>query len=263
MRKIKKYFKIWWMMSARSTQIALSSRFGAVIFIVGKVLRFAFFFFFLVILLGKTQNILGYSFWQVIFFFATFNLIDTAAQLFMREVYRFRTYVVSGEFDYFLVKPLSPIFRSLFGGSDILDLPILFLSIVFVAISIAQIELISLTGILLYIALVVNALVIAVAFHIAVLALGVLTTEIDNALWMYRDLTQMGRIPVDVYREPLRMIITFIIPVGIMMTFPPQAVMGLLSIFAIGVSFIVSSIFIFFSLLLWNYALTKYSSVSS
>lgn len=250
-------------MSAYSTQVSLSSRFGAVIFIIGKVLRFAFFLFFLVILFSKTHTLIGYSFWQVIFFFATFNLIDTTAQLFMREVYRFRQYVVSGEFDYFIVKPLSPLFRSLYGGSDILDIPMLFLSIVFVVISAAQIGGISFGGIFLYIALFVNALIIAVAFHIAVVALCVMTTEIDNALWMYRDITQMGRIPVDVYKEPLRGVLTFVIPVGVMMTFPPLALMGILSFWTVLISFLISYVFLFSSLLFWKHALTKYSSASS
>ena len=229
-RAIFRYLKIWWMMSARSTQIALYSRFSAAIFVIGKLLRFAFFFFFIIILISKTNTLAGYSFWQVIFFFATFNLIDTAAQLFMREVYRFRTYVVSGEFDYFLSKPLSPLFRTLLGGSDILDLPMLFLSTLFVVVAAAQIEAVSFVGIFLYLVLIANAFFIALSLHIMVVSLGVLTTEIDNALWMYRDLTAMGRLPIDIYREPLRMLITFVIPVGIMITFPSKAIMGLLSI---------------------------------
>lgn len=258
-----KYFKIWWIMSARSAQIALSSRFGAGIFLIGKLLRFAFFFFFLVIIISKTNSIAGYSFWQVIFFFTTFNLVDTVAQLFMREVYRFRFYVVSGEFDYFLSKPLSPLFRTLLGGSDILDLPIMFLSIVFVILAAVRMEAVSFAGVLLYVVLLLNALVIALSFHIIVVALCVITTEIDNALWMYRDLTQMGRLPIDIYREPLRGILTFVIPVGIMITFPSKALMGLLSIQSILIALLIGIMLLYGSYKFWQYAIRHYSSASS
>lgn len=247
----------------RSTQIALSSRFGAGILLIGKLLRFAFFFFFLVIIISKTNTIAGYSFWQIIFFFATFNLIDTAAQLFMREVYRLRSYVVSGEFDYFLSKPVSPLFRALLGGSDILDLPMLFLSIAFVVLAAVQMEAISFIRVLLYIILTINAFFIAVSFHIAVVALGVLTTEIDNALWMYRDLTAMGRLPIDIYREPLRGILTFVIPVGIMITFPSKALMGFLSIQAVAIALLISVMLLYGSYKFWQYAIRHYSSASS
>ena len=250
-------------MSSRSTQIALSSWLSAVIFVIGKLLRFAFFFFFLVILISKTNTIAGYSFWQVIFFFATFNLIDTAAQLFMREVYRFRSYVVSGEFDYFLAKPLSPLFRTLLGGSDILDVPMLFLSIAFVVVAAVQMEAISFVGALLYIVLITNAFLIAVSFHIMVVALGVLTTEIDNALWMYRDLTQMGRFPIDIYREPLSGILTFVIPVGIMTTFPSKALMGFLSIQSVVIAILIGVVLFYGSFKFWQYAIKHYASASS
>lgn len=116
---MEKYFKIWWLLTIRSSQVAFVSRFGAFIFTFGKIMRFAFFLFFLFLLTSKTKAIANYSLWQVIFFFSTFNLVDTLSQFFLREVYRFRTYVVGGYFDYILTKPLSSLFRCLFGGSDV------------------------------------------------------------------------------------------------------------------------------------------------
>jgi uncharacterized membrane protein len=44
---IKKYFKIWWVLTTRTTQLALVSRFGVAIFLLGKLLRFVFFLLFL------------------------------------------------------------------------------------------------------------------------------------------------------------------------------------------------------------------------
>ena len=260
---IRKYLKIWWIMTVSVSQIALTSRFSAIIFIVGKILRFFFFLLFLLILVSKIKTVAGYSIWEVVFFFATFNLVDIIAQLFLREVYRFRSYVVSGDFDYFLTKPLSPLFRSLFGGSDILDIPILILSIIFILFSLGKIGNISVVGIALYILLIFNAFLIATSFHILVLAVGILTTEVDNTLWLYRDLTQMGRVPVDIYREPLRGILTFAVPVGIMMTFPSKALMGLLSIQPVAVALSIGVVLFYLSFKFWKFALKHYSSASS
>lgn len=260
---MRRYLKVWWMMTSATSQKAFSSRFGAIIFLIGKVLRFLIFFFFLLLLVSKTKTIAGYSVWQVIFFYATFNLIDALPQFFLREVYRFRSYVVSGSFDYILTKPTSPLFRSLFGGSDILDLSILLIAGIFLFVALGKIGEISLFGLAAYIILLINAFLIALAFHVLVLALGVLTTEVDNTLWLYRDVTQMGRIPIDVYLEPLRGFITFIIPVGVMMTFPPKALMGLLSPQLILLALLISGVILFLSLRFWSYALRHYSSASS
>jgi len=258
-----KYIKVWWLTTSRSAQIVFQSRFGAAIFIIGKILRFVLFLIFLVLLTSTTRKLATYSLWQVIFFFSTYNLIDSITQFFLRDVYRFRSYVIYGNFDYFLARPISPLFRSLFGGSDILDIPMLATAIAFIIFSATKIGAVTLLGILLYAALIINALAISLAFHILTLAIGVLTTEVDNTIMLYRDLTQMGRVPTEIYRQPLSWFITYIIPIGVMMTFPAKAIMGMLNWQFIVLSFAISTTFLFASLMLWRFALSRYSSVSS
>jgi ABC-2 type transport system permease protein len=115
----------------------------------------------------------------------------------------------------------------------------------------------------MYILLVLNGLIIAAAFHILALTLAITTTEIDHSIMIYRDLMSLGRFPVDIYKEPLKGIITYVIPVGIMMTFPAKALLGLLSWWGILLSFILGLFLIILSLKAWEKALTKYSSASS
>lgn len=260
---LKKHFKFWWLATASSTQTALSSRFSATLFLIAKSMRFFLFLVLILIIANQTKVIAGYNLWQMILFYATFNLIDNTAQFFLREVYRFRSYVVSGDFDYFLTKPISPLFRSLFAGSDILDLPLLIISIILIILAAAKLGPVSILSISLYAALIFCALVIAVAFHIFVISVGILTTEVDNTIMLYRDITQMGRFPVDIYREPISWFITFVIPVGVMMTYPAKSLMGQLSPELILISPAIALIFIFLSYKFWQFSLKRYSSASS
>lgn len=260
---MKRYLKLWYLYSVFSTQVGLESRFGSIFFVIGKFLRFAVFFFFIFILSSTVKNIAGYSLWQMILIFSTFNLIDVSSQFFLREVYHFRNYVVSGTVDYFLIRPMKPLFRFLFGGADILDLPILLTSIVLVIISFVKIGNVDLIGLILYVCLILNAFLIALSFHILALSIGVLSSEVDNTLWLYRDIISMGRIPINLYKFPLGGILTFIIPIGIMITFPAQAAFGTLLPKFILISFGVGIIFIVLSALSWRFAIRKYSSASS
>ena len=196
-------------------------------------------------------------------FLATFYFLDSLPQFFFRNVYRFRNQIVTGYFDNLLTKPLPALFHPLFGGSDLLDIVIIISSVFFIIFSGMQLEITGFGPIFLYIVLLCNGLLIATAFHIFVLASGILSTTVDNAVMVYRDLTQMGRFPVEIYQEPLRGIITFVIPIGIMMTFPGKAFMGLLSIQLVLVSIVVGCSLFFVSLRFWRYALGKYSSASS
>lgn len=260
---MKKYFHVWWRLTDASFQNFFVSRIGAILFLFGKIVRFIFYLSFLIILISRTQIFAGYNLWQVLLFYLTYNFIDSATQMVFREVYRFRQQVVSGNFDLILVKPVNSLFRSLFGGADLLDLLTLLPFLIFIAIAGFHIPGLNIMGIFIYILLVTNALFIAMSFHIMVLALAILTTEIDHAIMIYRDFTSMGKLPVDIYGEPLRSFVTFVIPVGVMMTYPARALMGLLNFSGIIVAIVLSFTIFSFSIFLWRYALRRYTSASS
>ncbi len=259
---MKKYFKIWWMMSRNSFSMVLTQKFTLSIFLVGKILRFLFFFGFLYFLLLGTKNLAGYNSTQAIFFFLTFNVVDVISQFLFREVYRFRPMIVNGDFDFVLVKPMSALFRVLMGGADVID----FLTIpplVIVTIYISTLMNPTFQNTIYYILLILNGLIIATAFHIIILSFAIITTEIDHSVMIYRDLTSLGRLPVDIYKQPLQGFLTYFIPVGIMMTLPVRAIIGLATPSGIFLAFVVGAVAIFISLRFWKFALRKYSSASS
>lgn len=249
-------------MTRNSFSAMLISRFGGVMFIVGKTLRFTVFLFFLLTVLGSTKTLIGYTPSEVIFFFLTFNFVDTITQCLFREVYRFRYLIVSGNFDLVLAKPVNPLFRSLLGGADLLDCFMLIpytiaLVIVGSTINPTNVE------ILEYVILLVCGVIVSMSFHILVLSLGVITTEVDHAIMMYRDVANTGRVPIDIYSEPLRSVLTYVVPVAVMFTIPVKALLGLISPEGIiGVS-LITGVFFFLSLHTWNESLKRYTSASS
>lgn len=260
---MKRYFTLWLHSMLAEAQTSFASRVGVILFTLAKFLRFFFFIIFILLIFARTHTLNGYSLWEIIFFYATFNLIDVLPQMLLRSTYSFRNRVVSGNFDFYMVQPISSLFRALFGGSDILDLPMLFLSIGFIIYSGSNIPILSFGTAILYLALVFNALLIAMSFHIFVLSVGVVTTEVDNTIMLYRDLTQMGRVPISVYQQGVSFLITFVVPIGIMMTFPVQALLGTLSLQFVLYSFVVGVGFFLLSLLAWRHGVRRYSSASS
>ncbi len=263
MKTFIKYLHLWVKLTENSFLISLTSKFNAFIFLLGKILRFTLTLVFIFVLFGQTKKIDDFNVIQFSFFFLTFTIIDTITQLFFREVYRFRPMVVSGDFDLILVKPMNPLFRALAGGADPLDLLMLIPYIATLAYIAGKLGTFSVLHAALYLLLLANGLLIATGFHILVLALAIMTTEIDHAVMIYRDLTSMGRVPVDIYREPMRTIITFIIPVGVMMTVPAKAFLGLLTPWAVVASLVLGIVFFFTCFRTWQFALTKYTSASS
>lgn len=262
MKSLKFYYKIWLMFTKNAFSAVLSQRVALLFFLAGKVIRFGAFIFFLYFIVRGAKDLAGYSASQAIFFFLTFTLVDTLSQFLFREVYRFRPKIISGDFDLALTKPVSPLFVSLMGGPDIIDLvtlPPLLLAIFYIGSFFDP----AIMSVVLFLLLVANSLLIATAFHIAVLAMGIITLEIDHNVMIYRDLSSFGRFPVEVYKEPVKGVLTYFIPVGIMMTLPAKGIMGLVSIPTVIMSFGFGILFVFLALKFWNFALTKYTSASS
>ncbi len=260
---IKKYLKIWWLYAVASIQIQLNVRWGLALFLIAKLLRFATFTLFLVILLSSTKLLAGYNLDQTILFFLSFNLLDILSQLLFREVYRFRGVVLSGSFDFYLIKPINPLFRSLLTGPDLLDFVTLLPLVLAIIFFINKLNLLNFFNISLYLLMLTIGFITAFSLHVIILSVGILTTEIDNVIMVYRDIIGMGRVPVDIYAEPVRGLITFIVPVAVMMAFPAKSLLGMLSfpLYFYAIFFCVTIFFI--SMKFWQFALKRYSSASS
>lgn len=261
-RRLGYYFKIWLLMSKNSFLVVLAQKKVLFIFLLGKILRFIFFMTFLYFLVSGANSLMGYSVNQTIFFFLTFMVIDTTAQFFYREVYRFRSLVVSGDFDLVLTKPFSSLFRVLMGGADVIDL-ITIPPLYAVTFYYGSLLTPSAPQIYLYITLLISGFLITTSFHILVLAIGIITLEVDHTMMIYRDISSMARFPVDIYKQPLRGVLTYLLPIGVMITLPAKALMGYVTPFGIFISISFGVLSLYLAISFWNLALQKYSSASS
>ena len=260
LKRLRIYWKIWWTSSILSVESVLENRLGVAFLLSGKIVRFIFFIFFLVIINRQVQQIAGYSLNQMITFFLMFNLLDLFGQLFFRGIYWFRDQVVTGEFDFKLTKPVSPLFQALTRQTDILDLPLLVATIIFLF---RQGITLTTSQALVFLITLVSGMVIVTAIHIAVAALGVMTTEVDHTIMIYRDLSMMARVPVDVYTDSVRALLTFVIPIAVAYTLPAKSLLGLVTLPTVLLALVISALALTLSLRLWHYALTQYSSASS
>lgn len=262
MKRFIYYLKVWWLMNIKYILPTLAHNWTFMIFLAGKIIRFIFFGAFILFLLKGTNTLAGYNLNEALFFYLTFFLIDTTAQFLFREVYRFRPYIISGSFDLILAKPMSPLFRVLMGGADAIDL-ITLPPIIYLVFHFGSLLAPTLLHTAYYILLIVNGLLLATAFHVAVLAFGIITLEVDHTVMIFRDLESLARFPIDIYREPLRSILTYFVPIGLMITIPAKGLMGLVTLPGVLSFLILGVIALFVSLKFWNFALTKYTSASS
>ena len=264
-----RYFRIWCRLAIMSFEVQAESFISSFGYLLGKLVRIGFFLFFLFSIFKHTDALTGYTLPEVALFFLTFNIVDILAQLFFRGIYGVRSLIREGDFDYFLIQPTNVLFRVAFQTVDFLDvvtiLPVFAITFYIfrqIGRQPGQSHWHSI-HIVLYAILTLNGLLIAFAIHIAVAALAVLTQELENTIWIYRDLMTLGRFPVDIYDAPMRGILTFIVPVAVMVSFPAKAYLGKLDPIWLAHAFLMATTSLALALYFWRFATRRYTSVSS
>jgi ABC-2 type transport system permease protein len=260
---LRKYLRIWARMASMAMQAQLTYRLGSFGFLAGKMIRLLFFFAFVVAVFGQVQTVAGYSLVETALFFLTFNVVDMTAQIFFRGVYGARRIVSEGDFDYYLIQPCSPLFRMVFSTVDFLDIVTLVPVLVMVGMVFSRLPPLGWERYALYAALVANGVALVFSLHVLVAALAVRTQEMENAIWIYRDVMFMGKFPVDVYSPAVRWALTVGIPIAVMTSFPAKALLGLLSPAWTAYAVVLTAAFLTLSARFWRDCVARYTSSSS
>jgi ABC-2 type transport system permease protein len=262
---MKRFFyslTIFWVYSLMAFKESVQDRTGILLFGIGKLIRFAMLFFFIFFIVSKIGNLKGYGVEQVLFFYLTYSLLDALGQFLFREVYRFRWRFTRGEVEGIMTKPYHPFLRILIGGVDFIDLMTLIPYIILTVYFALKLPALSAANVFFYFLLLVNSLILITALHIIALSVALYTTSASQAIWIYRDLVSFGRFPISIYNEPVRSLLTFAIPIGIIMSFPAQALLGLLSAQFIVISFFFAATFLLIAFYTWNASLKKFQGWS-
>lgn len=259
---MNRYARVWLQLARQNLQVVLSSRFSSSMFFVGKFIRFAMYLLILFAIGSQVEQLAGYDLNQLYIFFLSYNLVDLLAQILYRSTYNIRSYIANGELDLILSKPINPLWRVLFGDPDINDVLFLIPVLGFTGWVLWDMGM-TLPMILLGAGMLVNGMLVATAFHILICSAGILISDATNLVWLYREVSGIGRFPLEIFRAPIRLFFEFVIPVGIMMNVPAKALLGLLTPTTMVIAMVIGVLSIPLSMLIWNNALKKYSSASS
>lgn len=260
---IKKYLKVWLRLAINNFSKYFANRLDITSYLLGKTIRFVFYFIFLLYLTRNIQSLAGFSTAQVLLFYLIFNLVDITAQAFLRGTYDLANQIGKGNFDTFLTQPLHPIFRTVSNIVDGLDFITLIALIPLIIWTIAQNLSGGLSSLLIFLVLLALGLGIALAFHILALAVALLTFESHNVMFFYRNLLNMLRFPIDIYSPILQFVMVTIVPVAVMVAFPAKALSGTLNFGWVIYAFFIAAIFLSFSLKFWEWSLKRYQGISS
>jgi ABC-2 type transport system permease protein len=208
------------------------------------------------------DTIAGWNYYELLIVMGLFFVMNGYRQIIPEpNLSRISEYVRMGTLDYILTKPVDSQFLvslrhiGVYNWGD----PILGL----VAYALWRLGYLPSPGqIALFVVLSVAAMVLLYSFNLIVQTTSIWLVNVERADALVMGLLETGRFPINFYRGWIRAVLTAIIPVAFMTTFPAQALLGRLewwlAVVAVGLAvilFVLASAF-------WRFALRYYTGAS-
>ncbi len=169
-----------------------------------------------------------------------------------------------GKFDFVLTKPVNSQFISSLRNIVVWRLVdvIIGLGLIVYALNLLGISP-TLDRIAVFAIMLVCAIFIVYSLWLAMSSLAFWFVRIDNVTELFYAFYEAGRYPVTIYRGVVRGLLTFVVPVAFVTTYPASALLGRLDSATAWMGVIFAVVFLAASNRFWNFAVKHYSSASS
>ena len=169
-----------------------------------------------------------------------------------------------GTFDFVLTKPVNAQFIASLRNLVVWRLVDVVIGIAVIVYALGQLHVTpTLVQIGFFIAMVVSGMLIVYSIWLAMVSLAFWFVRIDNITEVFYAFYEAGRYPVTIYRGAVRVLLTFIVPIAFVTTFPASALLGRIDQGMTLFGFALSLGLLIASNRFWNFALRYYASASS
>ena len=203
---------------------------------------------------------------EMIIFIGTFSLINAINMtIFFFGTYDIPRKIRDGELDYYITKPVNPLFRMTFENINPGSFPLIIVSgfIIFYGILVLDLN-VRIAGIAVYMIWVL--MMTLLWYDISIILRTVSFFTISSAVTEQLEenfLSLNMKLPGVAYKGMFRVLFYFVLPYGIMATFPTQYLTGTLSWMGMIYGAVLTCCFTLFMLWFWKAGLRNYKSASS
>ena len=246
-------------------QMSLAYRSEAVSEILLDLIWLAWELLSLQIIFSNTVSLGGWGRGELIALLGVLMMVNTfMSALIWPNTEKFNASVRDGSLDYMLLQPVNSMFLVSFSRITVWRLVDLILAIALITVGVNMAgEVTTPLNILMFTVLTISGSMVIYSLWIVLIAFTFWFTKFDNNVTILQALTDTGRYPVTVYPWWLRVIVTYIVPIGLATTVPVQALRGELTGWNVLVFLGVSAIAFFIASRVWKVGVKRYSGASS
>src|SRR5574341_2151853 len=169
-----------------------------------------------------------------------------------------------GTFDFILTKPVNAQFIASLRDIIVWRLSDVFIGLGLIAYALSVLNVTpTLENIAVFGTMLSSAVVIVYSLWLVMSSFAFWFVKIDNITELFYAFYETGRYPVTIYRGLVRALLTYIVPIAFVTTFPASALLGRLDQATAWSGIFFAVILFFLSNRFWNCAIKHYSSASS
>lgn len=221
----------------------------------------------IMILFSQIENLNGWSFSSTLGVMAVYLIISAIRSLFigpsLETLVGMGQEIWNGNFDFSLIRPVNTQFLVTFRIWRFFSLLDLFLGTgVLIYAATQSTDPISWTNWLLFALTLIAGTLIIYSLLLGLSALAFWSPGF-MITWVFDALFQLARYPIGIYPTLVRILLTWVIPIGLITTIPAQALSGQIGIGMVSLSLLTSGLILVASSWLFSKGIRRYHSASS
>ncbi len=174
-----------------------------------------------------TSTVAGWTRAEMAVFLGTLFVVDALNMaLFSTNFWRIPQYVLTGELDFFLLKPVSPFFLVFLRYPNVASFLNLAVALTVLGYGLSQVPLPSVWSAAVYPVFIVNGLLCMLSFQALIGAIAIRIFAAEGIQQTFHILYQFGMKPDSIYTPVVRRILLYVFPMGLVASVPAQVVLG-------------------------------------
>ncbi len=211
-----------------------------------------------------TDSFAGWSRSEVILLLLTFQITTEFFSAFADSLYRFSYHIRTGNFDFFLIRPVDPQFVATFGKPDFKNiLYTIANTIPYIYFLIQDPLAIQLIHVPIYLYFVLLASILWISLKVMIITLNFWWQKLDNLPMLLHSFVSLGKYPMTLFPKNIQALFHTFIPIAFIAVIPTQALQGKTNIHHILLGTLIVLFTVVSSRVFWNFAIKNYSSASS
>lgn len=211
-----------------------------------------------------TDSFVGWSKSEIILLLLTFQISTEIATSLGGSLYQFSNYIRTGNFDFFLIRPIDPQFISVFGKPDFKNL--LYAgtnTLPYIYLLVKNPVPFNLIDIPLYIYYVLLANILWISIQTIAVTCNFWWQKLDNLPNLLYSITSLGKYPTAMFPRKIQALFHTFLPIAFIAVIPTQALQGKTTIPHLLLGTLIVAFSVTFSRIFWNFAIKNYASASS